>query len=219
MVAAGELHKAVPRPPVVPVSPCSPKLLEACHPRHLKQSSRPLPLLVHISTCTFPSLLIICISTMSNDILALPHKVPEVEKWRDEPNLLPAALYTLFDISNDDFIRLQEACEMECEIHRRGDCVKPPPKFSFPDLKSIMEYHLQLAEAKQFDPTLFIVAVDKSWEAEGVLLVTLDFDDDQVDCISDKFWVQANKSGSCFVNISIGESDWQKAKQSFAISK
>ncbi|KAK8182216.1 hypothetical protein BC567DRAFT_60001 [Phyllosticta citribraziliensis] len=159
---------------------------------------------------------------MAIDILALPHKVgPEVGKWRDELPLLPAALYTLFDISAADLVRLQEACEEQCEIHRRGDCVKPPAhsNFSGRDLTAIVNHHLQLAESKEFDPTLFIVAVGQDWESRGVLLVTLDSDGEQDDCQPDKFWVKATRSGGCFVTISIGESDWQKAKRAFAVAQ
>ncbi|KAK7508794.1 uncharacterized protein IWZ02DRAFT_165378 [Phyllosticta citriasiana] len=158
---------------------------------------------------------------MANDILALPQKVPEVGKWRDEMPLLPAALYTLFDISTADLVRLQEACEVECEIHRPGDCVKPPTHSNFcgRDLAAIVNHHLQLAETKEFDPTLFIVAVGPDWDTQGVLLVTLDADGEQDDCQPDRFWVEARRSGGAFVSISIGESDWQRAKQAFATSK
>ncbi|KAF2091952.1 hypothetical protein K490DRAFT_61399 [Saccharata proteae CBS 121410] len=144
---------------------------------------------------------------------SLPSKAPEVERWRDEPmQLLPVALYTICDLSDEELVQLQDICEAKCEANARGDCVRPAPRWKFAgeNLKAIFNYHVQLAESRQFDPTHFIAALDPSWKT-SVLFVTLDDEGDE--CTTDKYWIKTDEAGMAFVNILIGHSDWWEQKE------
>ncbi|KAH7057026.1 hypothetical protein B0J12DRAFT_401523 [Macrophomina phaseolina] len=158
---------------------------------------------------------------MSSDAaFALPPKLPEVELWRDEPTpLLPAALYSLTDLSDADLVQVQDVCESKCDTHRRGECVKPPERWNFAgqNLHAIIMRHIELAKDRQFDPLHFIVTPSNAWATEGVLFVALDSDEDE--CVPDAFWVKADESGVCFMNILIGSSDWHGEKDNHALKK
>ncbi|EOD47412.1 hypothetical protein GTA08_BOTSDO01951 [Neofusicoccum parvum] len=155
-----------------------------------------------------------------DDALALPPKLPEVEHWRDEPSsLLPAALYSLADLPDADLVKLQDACESKCDTHRRGECVKPPPRWNFAGAKldAVVKHHVEMAKTRQFDPLHFVVVAPPRFAEDGVLFVTLDSDEDE--CVPDAFWVKSDEAGLCFMNILIGSSDWQAEKDHHALKK
>ncbi|KAK0654203.1 hypothetical protein DIS24_g5416 [Lasiodiplodia hormozganensis] len=162
----------------------------------------------------------------SDDILALPPRLPEVEQWRDEPvSLLPAALYALADLPDAaaDLVRLQDACEAKCDTHHRGECVRPPPdgawNFAGQTMEAVVRHHLELAKGRQFDPLHFVVVVAASGGDDVVLFVTLDADDEQEECVPDAFWVKAEDAGLCFMNMVIGSADWHEQKAQHALKK
>ncbi|KAF2135888.1 uncharacterized protein K452DRAFT_157731 [Aplosporella prunicola CBS 121167] len=154
---------------------------------------------------------------MPHHSLALPPKAPEVEHWRDEPfALLPVALYSIVDLSDSDLVELQDVCESKCESNR-GECVRPPTKWKFvgDNLSAVFRYHVELAESREFDPTHFIVAVHTNWNSEGVLLITLDSDEEE--CTTDSFWIKAEDAGQAYVDVLIGKFEWPEQKQKLAI--
>ena len=150
--------------------------------------------------------------------LTLPPTAPSVGRYHDQPmEQRPAALYALVDYSEAALQELARACESECEGHEPGSVVRLPPRSLFvgESLRAVFDYHLELGSQGGFDPTLFVVAIDKDWRANGVLLVTLD--DDDLECETDKFRLKAQDSGLIIVNLQIGNSDWDESKESYSL--
>ena len=124
--------------------------------------------------------------------------------------ILPFALYTLFDMNDNDFTQLRVACESLYEdegIVRRA----PRSKFTEEPLQAIVDYHLELGRSGEYHPTYFIVAVHQDWKSKGVIVVTLD--DDELECRPDLLWTQAEESGILLVNLQIANTDWYEAKE------
>ena len=143
--------------------------------------------------------------------LSLPQTVPEVERYHHQKmGILPFALYTLFDMSDNDLTQLCVACESPYEDEgtvRRA----PRSKFTEEPLQAIVDYHLELGRSGEYHPTYFIVAVHQDWKSKGVIVVTLD--DDELECRPDLLWTQAEESGILLVNLHMANTDWYEAKE------
>ncbi|KAL0260176.1 hypothetical protein SLS55_005922 [Diplodia seriata] len=152
--------------------------------------------------------------------LTLPPTAP-VERYRDEPmELRPVAVYTLVDLTDTELEELRRVCESECVGSEPGDNVRlaPQPRFVGSPLRAVYDSHLELGPQRTFDPIYFIAAVDTDWRRKGVLLVTLDDGNfDEPGCKTDSLLVKPEDSGLVFVNLQIGNSDWEEEKESYGL--
>lgn len=149
--------------------------------------------------------------------LTLPPTAP-VTRYHEEPmSLLPAALYTLVDLSDNDLRELQRVCESGCPDSQPGDNVRlsPQPRFVGRSLHAVYESHVELGEQREYDPIYFIVAIHEDWRQNGVLLVALD--DGDLQCKTDSFVIKASDCGPTIVNLQIGNSEWEAEKESYGI--
>lgn len=149
--------------------------------------------------------------------LTLPSKAPGMEDYHNRPmQLLPFALYTLVEFTDEELNQLQQACESEI------DCA-PGTKVKFPaqsrnitgPLRAAFDYHVQLGKEGEYDSTYFIAATSLHWRVEGVLLVTLD--DDDLECNVDSFRIRADTSGLSLINLQVGNTDWVDVKENYEI--
>ncbi|KAH9842593.1 uncharacterized protein C8Q71DRAFT_209705 [Rhodofomes roseus] len=156
--------------------------------------------------------------------LSLPETAPSVARYRDQPSeLLPAALYTLVDLPDDELRELQRICETGCidTGSSPGDSVRiaPQPHFVGQPLRAVFDSHLQLADLhdNQYDPTYFIVAIEQNWRDRGVLLVALD--DDDLECKVDSCRFKAEDSGLNVANLQISNMGWSELKENEPVDR
>jgi hypothetical protein len=152
--------------------------------------------------------------------LKLPRTAPSAAAWRTKSILSSkAALYSLVDFTDAELQELQKVCESQCEPEmQKGAIVSLAPRASLANqaLRAVFDYHLELAIENEFYPTLFIVAVDRDWKSNGVLLVTLD-DEDEPEGNVDYFRIKTRHSGLIFANLEVGNSDWMEEKETYEI--
>jgi len=152
--------------------------------------------------------------------LTLPTTAPSAAAWRTKSiSSCKAALYSLINFTDAELQELQNECESESDPEvQEGATVSLAPQASFVDqpLRAVFDYHLELAKENEYYPTFFIVTVDHDWKANGVLLVTLD-DEDEPEGKVDYFRLRARHSGLIFVNLEIGNSDWMEEKGCYEI--
>jgi len=149
--------------------------------------------------------------------LTLPSKAPGMERYHHTPmELLPFALYTLVDFTDEELTQLQAVCESETDCDP-GTKVKYPAQYKYVGgpLRAAFAYHLQLGREGEFDPTYFIAATSQDWREKGVLLVTLD--DDDLECNVDSFQTRAETSGLSLVNLQVGNTDWFEEKENYEL--
>ena len=141
-----------------------------------------------------------------------------MERYHDTPmQTLPIALYTIVELTDDELRELREACESKCEAEPDTSVrLAPRPKFVAEPLRAVFDYHLELGRAGVYDPTYFVAATSRDWRSEGVLVVTLDTDD-ELDCNVDSFRIRAGESGLSIINLQIGNSDWGEQKESYGL--
>ena len=136
-----------------------------------------------------------------------------------EMRLLPFALYSLCDMSNEELSAIRNICESKCENENENNehIVQFPSQFRFAGqhLQAIINYHLELGRTGEFDPIYFIVVVSPQWQSQGVLLVTLD--DDNLECKPDLLCTSADEPGLSLVNLQIGNTDWYEVKESSSL--
>jgi len=158
--------------------------------------------------------------------LSLPPTAPSVIRWHDEGfDLLPAALYTLVDLTDEELLQVQTECESESWGTGPPDVpgtnvriAAPRSRFVGEPLRAVFDQHLQLIqqEKPEFNPIYFIVTFNRDWQTKGVLLVTLD--DDDFECKTDSFKIRAKDSGLAFVNLQIANMGWSEEKDYFSLN-
>lgn len=150
--------------------------------------------------------------------LTLPAKAPGMERYHNTPmKILPVALYTIVDLTDDELRELGEACESQCDQEPESTVrLAPRCKFVGQPLRAAFDYHLELGKAGAYDPTYFIAAISRAWRSDGVLVVTLETDD-ELDCDVDSFRVKAEDSGVMMVNLQISNSRWAEEKEGYAL--
>ena len=143
--------------------------------------------------------------------LTLPPRAPTEQYQKENHDSTPFAVYTLVDLgeagADDD---LRKAVEGD-DTNFHSTC-KLAPRYNFigHPLMTVYNYHLELAEQREYYPTLFIVAQNQDYEKDGVLLVNLDVD---LDCRVETCRIQAEKAASALVNIRIANMDWEDFKE------
>jgi hypothetical protein len=167
--------------------------------------------------------------------LTLPPAVPGTPGAN--PDLAPAALYTLVDLSDAELQELQRVCESEygegpSEIYYTPSGTKvrvaPQPRFVGASLQTVWDQHLELREQGVYDPYYFVVAHKKDWGQEGVLLVSMSkwdnikcnkegddiFDCDHEECEAkpDLFRAKATAIGIIIANLQIANMGWEEFK-------
>ncbi|KAK4223472.1 hypothetical protein QBC38DRAFT_46760 [Podospora fimiseda] len=163
--------------------------------------------------------------------LGLPPFVPKFPQF-STINHLPAALYTLVDMTPEAFLELQIACESEYAQYEtdftRGNNVTPAPRSNFvgESLRAIVNYHVQMNQEAgeqvnlRLNPTMFIVAFHPNWKKHGVLLVTLDEPNNQHEwCVPDAIKMEAKDSGLLIVSLEVGSNGWEEVHDNFEIDK
>ncbi|KAF2637636.1 hypothetical protein P280DRAFT_529932 [Massarina eburnea CBS 473.64] len=148
----------------------------------------------------------------------LPSTAPAEYLWRDGPELLTTALYTLVPLSDDELREVARKCESLCENDDEGEVVRPAPESRFVSqpLRAVYDTHIKLGVRGEFDPIYFIVVVHKNWKERGVLLVTLMTDDEPP--LIDSFFCKPEDSGITVQNLQIGNSDWEESRESWEIA-
>ncbi|KAH8651591.1 hypothetical protein BGZ60DRAFT_420796 [Tricladium varicosporioides] len=152
--------------------------------------------------------------------LTLPATEPSVTIYQEEDQeFFPIAVYTLADLSDTELQELQQECESECEPQNASDIARlaPQPKFVDQPLKAVYDYHLELAKENVYFATKFIVAVEKEWRKNGVVIVTLDEGEDG-SCKVDQYRIKASNSALVYVNQNVGNSAWDEDKESYEIT-
>jgi len=131
-------------------------------------------------------------------------------------DLLPAALYTLVILSEDELHEVACACEFDSGLEE-GKVVRPAPEphFVSQSLKAVYDSHLQLGAQGEFDPIFFVVVVEKNWKERGVLLVTLENDDEPPGI--DSFFCRPEGAGSTVQNLQIANSDWTECREHYRV--
>ncbi|KAI8623990.1 hypothetical protein F5Y19DRAFT_491795 [Xylariaceae sp. FL1651] len=148
--------------------------------------------------------------------LSLPTEAPSsMAQYRaQQPANIPIALYTLSDMTDDELADLQRECEAACVENGcdRGSCVRlaPQARFVGQPLRAVFDYHLELAKQVTYDLEYFIAAVDKDWRARGVILVTLNDDNDMWRVQS--YRTKASDAGLTVMNLQIGNLGWDEER-------
>ncbi|KAK4159512.1 hypothetical protein QBC43DRAFT_327003 [Cladorrhinum sp. PSN259] len=160
------------------------------------------------------------------DLTLLP-SVPGFD-FHHHTGLLPAALYTIVELSPEAFIELQDVCESEYAEcggdFTRGQNVAPAPRSHFvgEPLQAVVDYHVRIRQEQgsnfQLDPRWFIVAFHQDWNKHGVLLVTLDSDALlEVPNKPDAFRMRAKHSGIIFAGLQVANTAWEEAKDYYEL--
>ncbi|KAH0566176.1 hypothetical protein GP486_000429 [Trichoglossum hirsutum] len=138
--------------------------------------------------------------------LTLPSKAP-TELFHGDALGKPFAVYMLADFQDG------EAEELRKFIASDEYDVRFAPRYNFAGqaLRAVFDYHLKLAEGGIYHPTLFVVAVQKTWSKDGVLLVSLNCDGE---CGVDTCRMRAEDVASAMVNLEIANMDWEEFKDS-----
>ncbi|KAI0436215.1 hypothetical protein F4803DRAFT_246727 [Xylaria telfairii] len=149
--------------------------------------------------------------------LSLPTEAPSsMSQYRahQPANSNPTALYTLVDMTDDELADLARECEAACVEtgSERGSCVRPAPqpRFVGQPLRAVFDYHLELAKQITYEPEYFIAAIDKDWRGRGVILVTLNDDDDMWRVQS--YRTKASDAGLTVINLQIGNTGWDEER-------
>ncbi len=150
--------------------------------------------------------------------LTLPAKAPGMERYHNTPmKLLPVALYTIVDLTDNELRELREACESQCDQEPESTVrLAPRCKFVGEPLRAAFDYHLELGRAGAYDPTYFIAAISRDWRSDGVFVVTLETDD-ELDGDVDSFRSKAEDSGVIMVNLQIANSSWAEENEGYAL--
>lgn len=141
-----------------------------------------------------------------------------MERYHHTPmQMLPIALYTIVELDDDELGKLREACESKCDQEPESAVrLAPRAKFAGEPLRAVFDYHLELGRAGAYDPTYFIAAIGRDWRSDGVLVVTLDTDD-ELDCNVDSFRIKAEDSGLSMINLQIANSSWAEEKENYGL--
>ncbi|KAK3987382.1 hypothetical protein QBC44DRAFT_331669 [Cladorrhinum sp. PSN332] len=167
-------------------------------------------------------------SQITEPDLTLPPTVPLLDKLTGD--LLPAALYTLVDMTPEALLELQTMCESEyadCGYEfTPGSNVTPAPRSHFvgEPLRAVIDYHVQMnqehADDLKLDAIWFIVAFHQDWNKHGVLLVTLDAGycgDEEARGKPDAIKMKAVHSGIIIAGLQVANTGWEETKQNYEI--
>ncbi|KAI0506309.1 hypothetical protein F5B22DRAFT_624395 [Xylaria bambusicola] len=159
----------------------------------------------------------------ANPDLSLPMEAPSsLAQYRAQQSASynPTALYTLVDMTDDELADFKRECEAACVEtgSERGSCVRlaPQARFVGQPLRAVFDYHLELAKQITYESEYFIAAVDKDWRARGVILVTLNDDNDLWRVQS--YRTKAADAGLTVINLQIGNTGWDEERDSCEIS-
>jgi hypothetical protein len=149
--------------------------------------------------------------------LTLPATAPAVylSQERETDNfILP--LYTLLPLSDDELRNIARACESDA-ANEEGDLVRlaPEPRINSQSLRAVYDRHLELGVQGEFDPVHFAVVVDQDWKTSGVLLVTLE-DDDEPPAVS-SFMCRPEGIGLAVQNLQIANMTWEDCEEMWGI--
>lgn len=157
--------------------------------------------------------------------LSLPSQWPSEARF-DSINLVPAPLYTLVDLTEDELQQVHQACESGCVENgnepNTSVRIAPQPRFIRQPLRAVFDHHVEMRTrdaALEFDPKHFIVVVDEAWQRKGVLMVTLDDEESEGsnDRNVDSFIIKAGDAGLSIVNIQVGNMDWAELKSNYEL--
>jgi hypothetical protein len=145
--------------------------------------------------------------------LTLPATAPAAYLSQErETDNFTAALYTLVSLSDNELHDVARACETDAAVEE-GDIVQlaPEPRFVSQSLRAIYDSHLELGAQGDFDPVHFIVVVDQDWKTSGVLLVTLE-NDDEPPAVS-SFMCKPEGVGQAVQNLQIANMSWEDCEE------
>ncbi|KAF4633289.1 hypothetical protein G7Y89_g4826 [Cudoniella acicularis] len=145
--------------------------------------------------------------------LTLPDTAPVSDHYDTNEDSKPVALYTLVDLTENDFQELHRVSD-EGSMSEDNVRIAPRARFVGEPLRAVYDYHLELAKEGVYNTIYFIVAIDPDWRKNGVLLVTLSED---CDCKVDSFRIKAQASGLSYVNLNIGNTSWEEEKECYEI--
>lgn len=154
--------------------------------------------------------------------LSLPPRWPSEARF-DAMGILPSALYTLVDLTDEELHQVRQACEAACiedgNVPNSSVRIATQPRFIGQPLRAVFDHHVawRARDAPlEFDPKMFVVIVDLEWQQKGVLIVTLD-DEEEEDGKVDSFFTNAEDAGRIIVNIQISNMDWDELKSTFGL--
>lgn len=154
--------------------------------------------------------------------LTLPPRWPSEARF-EAMDLLPCALFTLVDLTEDDLEQVRQACEAACiEAGSEPNSsvrIASQPRFIDQPLRAVFDHHVEWRARDaplEFDPKLFIVVVDADWQQKGVLIVTLDDEEEEGGNV-DSFFTRAEDAGHIIGNIQIGNMGWDELKELYGL--
>ncbi|KAK4182602.1 hypothetical protein QBC35DRAFT_444904 [Podospora australis] len=166
-------------------------------------------------------------SDQSAPDLSLPTTAPgSVGNYYDGAvEMLPAALYTLVELSDNELQELQRDCESQSNIETPGSSVRlaaPRYRFVGEPLRAVYDYHLEQnppsAREHSLDPIHFVVACSRDWKTQGVLVITLDDEDNNDgEFKTDAVKCKAEDVGINLIGLQLANTDWQEFKDSYAL--
>lgn len=154
--------------------------------------------------------------------LSLPPRWPSEARF-DAMEMLPSALYTLVDLTDEELLEVRQACEAACieDGNEPNSSVRiaAQPRFIGQPLRAVFDHHVEWRARDaplEFDPKMFVVVVNVEWQQKGVLIVTLDDQEDEGGNV-DSFFTDAGEAGRIIVNIQIGNMGWDELKSAFGL--
>lgn len=154
--------------------------------------------------------------------LSLPSRWPSEARF-EQMDLLPCALFTLVDLTEDELERVRQACEAACiETGSEPNSsvrIASQPRFIEQPLRAVFNHHVEWRSRDaplEFDPKLFIVVVDVDWQQKGVLIVTLDDEEEEGGNV-DSFLTRAEDVGHIIGNVQIGNMGWDELKELYEL--
>lgn len=154
--------------------------------------------------------------------LSLPPRWPSEARF-DAMDVLPSALYTLVDLTDEELQQVRQACETAC-IETGSELnssvrIATQPRFLEQPLRAVFDHHVEWRARNgplEFDPKMFIVVVNVEWQQKGVLVVTLD-DEEEDGGNVDSFFTKAEDAGNIVGNMQIGNMGWDELKSAFEL--
>ena len=142
--------------------------------------------------------------------LSLPSKAPTERYQQESHNTEKIAVYSLVGLDQEGTDGLLKALENNDDNLQDAAGLPPKHDFSGKPLKDVYDYHLQIGSEGNYHPTLFIVAHNRDYKSDGVLLVNLDID---LKCSVDTCRIKPSEALSAAVNLEIANMDWEDFKE------
>ena len=151
--------------------------------------------------------------------LTLPRTAPATYLSRTSDTsggYLPIAIYTLVPLPEEEMDEVIRVCQQDYD-NNATEAVRaaPEPHFISQPLRAVHDSHLGLGLRGEFDPTLFIVVAARDWKKYGLLLVTLENDDEPP--AIESFMCEAESVSTSLLNLLVANLGFTDLRESFEV--